>query len=395
MQIAWYVVPLSVLALGVFYIGRRMLGPIRRSSRRVRNAWIALALWVLFIYASIMLGRIELPYSAPFSWLAYVSLGLLSCAFTALLIRDIIWLPVRAAAVVRKMITRARADENSVAADASRRAHLLQLTNVGVLGVAAMATSYGIYEARRVPGIVALNVALPGLHPGFEGFRIGMITDIHAGLTVGRDWVEMIASEVDRLDTDLIAFTGDLADGSVRALRYDVAPLAELRAAHGLFFVTGNHEYYSGAESWVKEVGRMGYDVLMNEHRIIERNGGRLVLGGITDYSAEQFVPTHKSDPERAMRDAPDNLVRILLAHQPKSLRTIGDVGFDLMLSGHTHGGQLFPWNLLTAADQPYLYGLHRHGPGQIYVSKGTGYWGPPVRLGARSEITVITLTAS
>ena len=145
----------------------------------------------------------------------------------------------------------------------------------------------------------------------------------------------------------------------------------------------------------------MGYDVLMNEHRLIERGGERFVLGGVTDFTAGQHIASHASDPSEAFRNAPDHHVRVLLAHQPKTLRQTHPIEpelsgkraeFDLMLSGHTHGGQFFPWNLLTLVDQPYVWGLHRHGRGYIYVSRGTGYWGPPVRIASRSEITVVTL---
>jgi len=156
--------------------------------------------------------------------------------------------------------------------------------------------------------------------------------------------------------------------------------------------VTGNHEYYSGADAWVKEAGRLGFDVLMNEHRIVRRGEASIVLAGITDYSGEQFSPVHRSDPVAAFAGSPEKTARVLLAHQPRSVEAAGRVGFDLQLSGHTHGGQFFPWNLLATLNQPYIKGLHRHGRGWIYVNRGTAYWGPPLRLGVPPEITLLIL---
>ena len=176
----------------------------------------------------------------------------------------------------------------------------------------------------------------------FVGFKIVQITDIHARLTVKRDWIETIVAEVHALKPDLIAFTGDLADGSVPHLRGEVAPLGELQAPYGKFFVTGNHEYYSDAEPWVEEARRLGYDVLINEHRLVQRNGASLVLAGVTDYSGGGFLPHHKSDPQAGLDNAPSDTVKVLLAHQPRTLHQAESLGFQLMLSGHTHGGQFF-----------------------------------------------------
>ena len=212
-------------------------------------------------------------------------------------------------------------------------------------------------------------------------------------MTVKRDWIETIARQVEELKPDLLAFTGDLADGSVPHLRDEVAPLADLRAPYGKFFVTGNHEYYSGAEPWVEEVDRMGYRVLLNEHDLISKNGSSILLAGVTDYSGGTFLPHHRSDPAKAVEGAPADTVKILMAHQPRTVYAAALLGFDFILTGHTHGGQFFPWNLVATIGQPYIQGLHNRDGAWVYVSKGTGYWGPPVRLGARSEITVFTLT--
>src|SRR6266571_1967914 len=187
------------------------------------------------------------------------------------------------------------------------------------------------------------------------------------------------------LPSDLVAVTGDVADGLVPDLREHVAPLGRLRAPHGAYFVTGNHEYYWDVRGWIAELERLGIEVLSNEHRIVQRGAGRLLLAGVTDLSAA-------SDPAAAVAGAPPSDVRVLLAHQPRSAFAAQAAGYDLQLSGHTHGGQYFPFNLLVRLFQPFVAGLHRLESMWLYVSRGTGYWGPPLRLCAPAEITLLEL---
>jgi predicted MPP superfamily phosphohydrolase len=338
---------------------------------------------------SMFLFRYMEHWGETWAWVVYVGLGFLSLLFTALVVRDVGLLGVKGFELLSSFFS----SSERTTLDTSRREFLFQTTNIAVLGVAGALTAYGVYQARRKPGIVNITVPIQRLPEAFEGFRIVQITDIHAGLTVKRDWIETVARQVHELKPDLIAFTGDLADGSVAYLRDHVAPLAELSAPEGKFFVTGNHEYYSGAEPWVKEAERMGYRVLLNEHHLVSRTGSSIVLAGVTDSSGGDFLPHHASDPMKAIEGAPSDTVKILLAHQPRSLYAALPLGFDLQISGHTHGGQLFPWNLLATLGQPYIAGLHKHKNTWVYVSRGTGYWGPPVRVAARSEITVLTLT--
>jgi hypothetical protein len=226
----------------------------------------------------------------------------------------------------------------------------------------------------------------------FNGFTIVQFTDIHVGPTLKREYLQKIVEMINSLNADLIAFTGDFVDGSVSYLKKDVEPSKELRAPYGKYFVTGNHEYYSGVEDWVEEAGNLGFDVLLNEHRIIEKNGSRILLAGVTDTSGGQFLESHKTDPKAALKGAPNDIVKILLAHQPKSLYEAADAGYDLQLSGHTHGGQYIPWNYFATLGQPFSKGLNKYENTWIYVSQGTGYWGPPLRIGASSEITHIKL---
>jgi predicted MPP superfamily phosphohydrolase len=198
---------------------------------------------------------------------------------------------------------------------------------------------------------------------------------------------------VNDLNADMIAVTGDLVDGSVRQLADHTQPMSRLSARHGTYFVTGNHEYYSGVEAWVSELRRLGLVVLMNEHVVLEHEGAEIVVAGVTDYSAHHFDLKQRSDPAAALAGAPAAAgVRLLLAHQPRSAAAAETAGYDLQLSGHTHGGQFFPWNFFVRFQQPFTAGLHRLGALWVYTSRGTGYWGPPKRLGAPSEITHLRL---
>ncbi|MEM1347875.1 MAG: metallophosphoesterase, partial [Myxococcota bacterium] len=193
---------------------------------------------------------------------------------------------------------------------------------------------------------------------------------------------------------DVVAITGDLIDGYVDRLEDEVAQVRELKSRHGVFYVSGNHEYYWDGPAWLEAAKpKFGMNALVNQHEILRHGDALLVMGGVTDYSAERVVPEHASDPKKAAAGAPEGAFKVLLAHQPKSVYAGAEAGFDLQLSGHTHGGQFYPWNILVGMAHPFLKGLHRFEEKMwVYVSSGTGYWGPPLRLGAPSEITLLTL---
>jgi uncharacterized protein len=259
--------------------------------------------------------------------------------------------------------------------------------------LALSGAALGWHGARCTARVREVTLPIAGLPPALEGFSIVQITDVHVGPTVKRDYVQRIADVVDALDADAVAITGDLVDGRVQDLQGDVAPLTRLRSRHGTFFVTGNHEYYSGVAEWTGWLRAQGVRVLDNEHVVIDHDGARLVLGGVADFSASHVVAAHRSDPQAALRGAPaDAALRVLLAHQPRSAPAAAAAGFDVQLSGHTHGGQYWPWNHFVRLQQPYTAGLHRLGRLWVYTSRGTGYWGPPLRLGAPSEITRLRL---
>jgi hypothetical protein len=333
---------------------------------------VSFALMSLSLTARSLWSR---PFADRMAAPGYFMAGLFSSLLVLTLLRDVLLVPV----ILLASQIHLRAYE-SVSASI-------------VLGLGIFATLAGLVGARRRARIVNVDVPLRNLPPALHGFSIVQISDIHVGTTIRKKYVEKIVNAVNALKPDLIAVTGDVVDGSVRELAAHTAPLAQLRARHGAFFVTGNHEYYSGASAWTAEFERLGLRVLLNEHTVIEHQGASLVIAGVTDFSAHHFNASQRSDPEAALAGAPaEASVRILLAHQPRSANAAASAGFDLQLSGHTHGGQFWPWNLFVRLQQPFTAGLHRLNYLWIYVSRGTGYWGIPNRFGAPSEITRLRL---
>jgi predicted MPP superfamily phosphohydrolase len=381
------------------YVGWRLIVPAAFSLPVNLLLWgLLVVLLALFFFPIIMRFSIAGGlWVTIISWVAYLSFGFITLLFAFVAARDIIWLLVvggqKVVGFVSHLFGSASAAIDPV--DPERRRFLVNSLNAGILVATSGLTGYGLFEALRRPDIVEVTIPIKNLPDNLNGFKIVQITDIHVSRTVGRRFVQTVVDMTNELKPDLVALTGDLVDGSVAQLRDDVAPLADLKALHGLFFITGNHEYYSGVQQWLEETARLGFTVLMNEHRVIERGAGRLLLAGVTDYSGGQFNHDHLSDPHRAMAGAPPCHAKILLAHQPKSIFEASKAGYDYVISGHTHGGQYFPYHFLAALAQPYISGFHTHNGTRIYVSKGTGYWGPQLRIGTRSEITVHTLVTA
>ena len=238
------------------------------------------------------------------------------------------------------------------------------------------------------------SIEIKTLSQRLSGLRIVQISDLHVGPTIKAGYVRTVVNQVNELKPDLIFFTGDMVDGSVDHLKNDVEPLRGLKAKYGKYFVTGNHEYYSGVERWVGKVAELGMIPLMNEHVILNIEGESLAIAGVTDLMAHRVLKSHRSDLGKAVAGIPAGMPTIMLAHQPGSAdQTIG-LNIDLMLCGHTHGGQFIPFNFALARIEKYSAGLYQHGDIQVYINRGTGYWGPPLRLGIPSEITLIELKA-
>ncbi len=277
--------------------------------------------------------------------------------------------------------------------DPQRRTLLARLTaGVTAILVSGLAAA-ALRSVRRPVEVRRVSVRLDRLPGAQDGFRIVQLTDIHVGPTIGRTFIEEIVARTNALGPDLIAITGDLVDGTVNQLAPAIEPLAKLRAPHGVYFVTGNHEYFSGAEAWLNELTRLGIRVLHNERVAIGNGSAGFDLAGVDDRSAFHYGGLSPQDAlGRALRDRDPGRELILLAHQPRTLLDADSFGVGLQLSGHTHGGQMWPFNFVVRLQQPFVAGLHRRGGAQIYVSRGTGYWGPPMRLRAPAEITEIRL---
>jgi predicted MPP superfamily phosphohydrolase len=309
------------------------------------------------------------------TWVGVLSMGFFSSLLIFTLLRDLVLLGAH------------------LLLSTQQAASLVAPSARWTLALTMFVTLAGLVIARRRPRVVDVDIPVTDLPEALHGFSIAQISDVHVGPTIRRGFVEGIVARVNGLKADLIAVTGDLVDGSVQQLSLHTAPLAGLAARHGAYFVTGNHEYYSGERAWSAEIRRLGLRVLKNEHVVLEHDGASLVLAGVTDLSAHHFDAAEHSDPTAALRGAPaDAGAKILLAHQPNSATAAASAGFDVQLSGHTHGGQFWPWNLFVGFFQPFTGGLYRLKNLWVYVSRGTGYWGPPNRFGVPSEITRIRL---
>ncbi|MBS1190519.1 MAG: metallophosphoesterase [Rhodocyclaceae bacterium] len=265
-----------------------------------------------------------------------------------------------------------------------------------VLSGSFLALGLGILAAFRGPHVRQVRIPVKGLDPGLEGLRIVQISDLHVGPTIDVLYVRRVVELANRLAPDLIALTGDIVDGPVERLAPHVAPLAELVPRDRAFLVLGNHDYYSGAEAWTAHFRKLGLRVLLNESAVVMRGGARIVVGGVLDPAVRLFDPDQAPRPDLANAREVGRALRLLLAHNPKLAPLAEKAGFDLQLSGHTHAGQFFPWTLVVRwIHAPHGAGLSRRGRLWVYVSAGTGTWGPPVRFGTQPELTLLHLVAA
>ncbi|NMB74542.1 MAG: metallophosphoesterase [Myxococcales bacterium] len=257
-----------------------------------------------------------------------------------------------------------------------------------IFGVVAIVTGLSEPVVRRV------EVRLPRLPASLDGFRIVQLSDLHLGPTLGGGWLRRALDLTREQNPDLVAITGDFSDASVAQLGPEVQTLAELEPPHGVFFVTGNHEFYGDWPSWRAELQRLGVEILENRHVVVERDGARLVVAGVHDPEVRRMLPGGVSDVAAALEGTDPELPVILLAHQARTISQPAAARAGLILSGHNHGGQIWPWTYFVRLQQPIIDGLHRFGDTWVYASQGTGFWGPPMRLFTRNEVTLIVLRA-
>jgi predicted MPP superfamily phosphohydrolase len=362
----FFAVALLVMGGAHYYVWARLVRDASLPDGWARATTIAIiVLFALMMSGFVAFRMLPRNVAAPVMWVGYTWLGVLFFLLLSLAATDL----------VRLFALRAAPD------DPERRLLIVRL----LAGAAALlgfgASAAGVAGALSRVKVAKVSVALQRLT---TRAKIVQITDVHIGPTIGKEFLEDIVARVNALDADVVAITGDLVDGTVEQLAEQVAPLAKLRAKHGVYFVTGNHEYYSGAEKWIAHLGSLGIRVLRNEHVRIGGDEG-FDLAGIDDMSAQP-------DLRRALAGRSESHACVLLAHQPRGIELADQLGVDLQLSGHTHGGQMFPWGYAVRLQQPFIAGLHKLSKAQIYVSCGTGYWGPPMRLGAPAEISEIEI---
>jgi hypothetical protein len=337
---------------------------------------VVFALAALVPVAFIAVQRLPRAANAPLAWVVYTWLGFALYLFLATALADAGRLVAAVAGALPRDPERRQLLARAIAAAVGAVSGA-----IGVSGLANVASGFAVQRVR---------VPLAKLPRSASGYSIVQITDVHIGPTLGLAFLERVVFETNALSPDLVVITGDLVDGTVERLRELVEPLRGLRARDGVFFVTGNHEYYSGADEWIAHLGTMGVRVLRNERVAMSA----FDLAGVDDSSAHRMLRGHGQDVPRAMEGRDPSRAVVLLAHQPKAMKDAARLDVDLQISGHTHGGQLIPFNWISRLDQPFVAGLHRVGETWIYVSSGTGYWGPPVRVGSHAEITRIELVS-
>lgn len=333
--------------------------------------WLAVLAFLALQFGVPMLHRLSGFRVIALSWLSYLSLSLVSTFFVYLLAAD----------GIQALARRLFGAQPAFGAWAFGTAVTLTLLSAGI----------GLFQCYLPIRMRHLNLPIAGLPAELSGFRIAQISDLHLGPLLTPARVARVVAATTALAPDLVAVTGDLADGDVDQERESLTALAGLRATHGVFFVTGNHEYYSGAEPWILAVQALGWRVLENEHTVLEHKGASLAVIGLPDPTSRS-MGSSGPDLRRALAGAPPEVTRLLLFHQPLGAEEAARAGVHLQLSGHTHGGQYFPWSLVVRLFFDHPVGLSQENGMWIYTSPGTGFWGPPNRFLVPPEITLFTL---
>ncbi|MEV4535601.1 metallophosphoesterase [Asanoa sp. NPDC049518] len=410
------VVAFAVIGLIHFYIWKRLVRDTTRPGRVRRVGAIVAVVLGLLVPATLIGTRTGVTALA---WPGYLWIALMFYLLVVLLVLEIPMLLVRIA-LRRRPTEKAVAEVPAAAASAAtdqreqpagttvatepqpkdddptppgieRRLLLARGAAIFAGLTATGITAYGTRTALSAPRLDRVQITLAKLPRSMDGFRIATVSDIHLGPLAGRAHTERVVAAINRTQADLVAVVGDLVDGSVAELGAAAAPLRDIQSKHGAFFVTGNHEYYSGAEEWLAEVERLGIRTLRNQRQLITAPGGAIDLAGVNDIAGEG-TSTGGPDIAGTLKGRDPGIPVVLLAHQPIQVHDAKDNNVDLQLSGHTHGGQMVPFNFLVRLEQPVVNGYARFGDTQLYVTNGAGFWGPPVRVGAPPQVTLVEL---
>jgi uncharacterized protein len=371
----------TLLGLGHYYLWYRLFRAPELPKAYRRWGAVLLGALAVALPLTFVVTRIFPPeQTGIFSFAAFLWMGVASTLACALVLVDFI-------RGLSHVWNRLRSAE---AADQDRRLFFKRLVAGGVAVMGSGVAAVSVREALSEVQVKRVEVTLQRLAAEFDGFRIVQISDVHIGPTLGREFLTGVVDRINELKPNLVAITGDLVDGSVAHLAQHTEPLGTLRSSDGVYFVTGNHEYYSGADDWIRELDRLGIPTLRNRRVSLQRGSAYLDLAGVTDHRADSFGDA--PDYELALGGREEGREVILLAHQPAAATRAAEFGVGLQLSGHTHGGQFWPWTWVIYLIQPVVRGLGRIGKTQVYVNTGTGYWGPPLRFRTPPEITEITL---
>ena len=384
----------ALFALMHWYLWKRLVKDTTAPGTFRRAATAVTVVLALLVFATLTLGReVDPDVGQWFAWPGYVWFAALFYLFLVTLLLELPRLALRG--WVRRRPLEATAATSTEpppapATDPSRRLFLAR--GLGVVAGAASASlvGAGMVSALGTPDLLRVRVPLRNLDPSLAGFRIAVVSDIHLSALLRRSHTERIVSMINESAPDLVAIVGDLADGTVADLGDAAAPLADLAPREGSFFVTGNHEYFVDPDGWVRELDRLGVHTLRNERTTITRGGASFDLAGVTDVNGRNSGDA--PDFDRALAGRAGDGPVVLMAHQPVQVTEAAKRGVDLQLSGHTHGGQLYPFHYVVAAAQPSLAGLSKVDDTYLYVTRGAGFWGPPVRVGAPPDITLIEL---
>jgi len=380
----FFTVFLSVIGGGHFFLYRRLVRAVTDDARLRRiGKWVIGSLFFSLLVAGPVGWLLRGGFSEAINAVAWTWLGVAwYLGLTTALLGLFAFAGRRAA----------RRSGEPPEVDASRRLFLARAAAGGAVAATSGLAGYGAFRAYAPAEVTELAVKLPKLPRALDGFTIAQVTDIHVGPTIGRHFLEDMVARVNALKPDFIAITGDLVDGSLKNLGPAVAALRDLQARSGIAFITGNHEYYSGDEEWCAALASTGVHVLRNRRISVGDAGGSFDLVGVDDWSGPD---DRRYDLEKAIAGRDPERAAVLLAHQPRNFERAAELGMGLQLSGHTHGGQMFPFNYLVGMTTPFIAGHYTHRGAQLYVSRGTGYWGPPFRVGAPPEIVKVVLQAS